>query len=68
MKRYFFISYIALKNNSIQSFCNCSSTTIDSYFNLNQFMEEMKTKLNCDNIIVNNIIELNEKDFNDMYK
>lgn len=29
-------------------------------------MEEMKTKLNCDNIIVNNIIELNEKDFNDL--
>lgn len=66
--RYFYIVYNAVVNDR-QNINGCSSVTTDgTYFNLWDFNNVMIKQLNARSIVVNNIIELSESDFNDLYK
>jgi len=68
MNRYFFISYAGIFKNSNSYLGCCVNITDGSYFNIPKFREDMKNEIKCEQVIVVNIIELTESDYNDMYK
>lgn len=68
MKRYFFIAYTTITNHSISSLGNTTNVQIDSYFNIISFIKDIKNNSNCDTVIVNNIIEISESQYEDLYR